>query len=300
MPASLPHRHVRDPIESILGDLLEHGGVIVEEMIDGEVLARINTEVDPWVEAADPKMRHLNPALGFFFGDRTRHVGGVAGKSRTFATEMLCHPILLAVCDRILKPACARYQLNLAHVIDRGPGSDRQLLHRDELVWVHLPRPHPEVQIASMTALSEFTAELGATRIVPGSHRWPIERQPEPHEVADAEMPPGATAIYLGSTIHGAGANTTADRWRRGLHVSYVLGWLRTEENNYLATPPDVVRDLPRQAQELIGYAVHDAIADLGGYLGMLDLRDPVELLAEGRLGGAREGPVRSAEAARS
>ena len=287
------------PAEDVIRVLEEDGGVIVENLIDAAAVAAINREVDGWVTDADPAMRHLNPAIQIFFGDRTKHVGGVAGKSRTFATEVMIHPLFMGVCDAILGPSCACYQLNLAHVIDRGPGSDRQLLHRDELVWVHLPRPHPEVQIASMTALSEFTAELGATRIVPGSHRWPIERQPEPHEVADAEMPPGATAIYLGSTIHGAGANTTADRWRRGLHVSYVLGWLRTEENNYLATPPDVVRDLPRQAQELIGYAVHDAIADLGGYLGMLDLRDPVELLAEGRLGGPRGGPARSAETAR-
>lgn len=289
MGASLPRRHVRDPIEAILSDLLEHGGVIVEEMVPRDVLARVNAEVDPWLAAADPAMRHLNPAIGFFFGDRTRHVGGVAGKSRTFATEVLCHPVLLGVCDRVLKPACARYQLNLAHVIDRGPGSDPQLLHRDELVWVHLPRPHPEVQVASMTALSEFTVELGATRVVPGSHRWPIERQPEPHEVADAVMSPGSTVVYLGSTIHGAGGNATAERRRRGLHVSYVVGWLRTEENNYLATPPDTVRELPRAAQELIGYAVHDAIADLGGYLGMVDLRDPVELLAEGGLRGPPE-----------
>jgi ectoine hydroxylase-related dioxygenase (phytanoyl-CoA dioxygenase family) len=292
MGASLPRRHVRDSIESILSDLLEHGGVIVEDLVGADALASINREIDPWLAAADPAMRHLNPAIDFFFGKRTRHVGGVAGKSRSFATEVLCHPVFLAVCDRVLKPACARYQLNLAHVIDRGPGSEPQLLHRDELVWVHLPRPHPEVQVASMTALSEFTVELGATRIVPGSHRWPVERQASPDEVAHAEMSPGSTVVYLGSTIHGAGGNATVDRWRRGLHVSYVVGWLRTEENNYLATPPDAVRDLPRAAQELIGYAVHDAIADLGGYLGMVDLRDPVELLAEGGLRGRLEIPA--------
>lgn len=288
MARTLPRHRVTDPGDAILDDLLEHGGVIVEDMLSPELLARINCEVDPYVEAADPAMRHMNPALDAFFGNRTRHVGGVAGKSRAVATDVLCHPVLLAACDRILRPACARYQLNLAHVIDRGPGSEPQWLHRDELVWVHLPRPHPEVQVASMTALSEYTAEIGATRIVPGSHRWPLDRVPEPDEVVAAEMSPGGTVIYLGSTIHGAGGNATPDRWRRGLHLSYVVGWLRTEENNYLAHPPELVRELPRQAQELIGYAVHDAIADLGGYLGMLDLRDPIELLAEGRIGASR------------
>jgi ectoine hydroxylase-related dioxygenase (phytanoyl-CoA dioxygenase family) len=68
------------------------------------------------------------------------------------------------------------------------------------------------------------------------------------------------------------------------MHVSYVVGWLRTEENQYLSVPADVVRTLPRRAQELLGWAAHDAIASGGGYLGTVDLRDPVDLLAEGRL----------------
>ena len=65
---------------------------------------------------------------------------------------------------------------------------------------------------------------------------------------------------------------------------SYVLGWLRTEENHYLGTPVEIARALPRQSQELLGYAAHDALADAGGYLGTVDLRDPVDLLAEGAL----------------
>ena len=147
-----------------------------------------------------------------------------------------------------------------------------------------MKRPHPELQVSSLTALSDFTVEAGATRLVPGSHRWPLDRVAEPHEVADAVMPAGSSVISLGSTIHGAGTTSAKDHWRRGLHVSWVLGWLRTEENNTLAVPPDKARHLPRKAQELLGYAVHDAIADAGGYLGMVELRDPVELLEEGLL----------------
>jgi ectoine hydroxylase-related dioxygenase (phytanoyl-CoA dioxygenase family) len=197
---------------------------------------------------------------------------------------VLCHPLLLSVCDALLGPACARYQLNIAHVLDRGPGAEAQFLHRDEMVWVHVPRPHPELQLATVIALEDFRVENGATRAVPGSHRWPAERQPEPGEIADAVMPAGAAVIYLGSTTHGAGANTTADRRRRGMHVSYVVGWLRTEENQYLSVPASVVRELPRRAQELLGWAAHDALSAGGGYLGTVDLRDPVELLAENKL----------------
>lgn len=285
MQATLERFGVDDALDGIHAALVEHGAVRVDGFLGPDVLAAIDAEVEQPLAAADPGMKHMNPAIQWFFGERTKHLSGMAGVSRTFATEVLTHPLYFALCDRVLLPACARYQLNLGHLIARGPGAEAQMLHRDELVWVHVPRPHPELQVASMVALTDFRRETGATRVVPGSHRWPHERQPEPHEIADAEMPRGSAVIYLGSTLHGAGDNTTPDTWRLGLHVSYVLGWLRTEENNILAVPPEVARGYPRATQEILGYAVHDAIASAGGYLGMLGLRDPVDLLQEGELG---------------
>jgi ectoine hydroxylase-related dioxygenase (phytanoyl-CoA dioxygenase family) len=285
MPATLERLKAHDSLDAIHAALLAHGAVLVEGFIGPDVVAAIRREVEAPLAAADPGMKHLNPAIQFFFGDKTRHVSGMAAVSRSYATEVLIHPIFLGVCDRVLLPSCARYQLNLGHLIARGPAASAQLLHRDELVWVHVPRPHAELQVASMVALVDFRAGNGATRVVPGSQRWPRERQPEPDEIADAEMPAGSAVIYLGSTLHGAGTNSTSDEWRLGLHTSYVLGWLRTEENNYLAVPPAVAATLPRAAQEVLGYAVHDALASAGGYLGMLGLRDPVELMQEGKLG---------------
>jgi len=132
--------------------------------------------------------------------------------------------------------------------------------------------------------LFRSTATSGATCVAPGSHLWDPARYPAQGEIAQAVMPAGSIVIYLGSTIHGGGANTTDDEWRRGVHLSYTLGWLRTEENNYLAVPPSVARELPRLCQEILGYSVHDAIDMAGGYLGALHLRDPVELLASGEL----------------
>ncbi len=284
MAVSLTHLQVTDPIEAVVAVLQEQGGVVVEGLLSRETLDRFNAEVDPLLAGVRPDRKFLNPALDFFFGARTRHITAVASKSPTFVTEVLTHPTLLGVSDAILGPSCARYQLNLAHILDRGPGAEQQFIHRDQLVWVHVPRPHPELQVASVIALVDFTAENGATRVVPGSHRWQEHRMPEEHEFAIAEMPAGSAVIYLGSTLHGGGPNSTADQWRRGMHLSYVLGWLRTEENHYLATPPEIARTLPRRAQELLGYAAHDALMHGGGYLGALDLRDPVEMLADGTL----------------
>jgi ectoine hydroxylase-related dioxygenase (phytanoyl-CoA dioxygenase family) len=282
--ADLVRLRAGDASEQIAGALQRDGAVIVEGLLDADTLERFGGEVGPLVEAERPDREFLNPAVAYFFGKRTRHLTSVAAKSRVFAHEVLCHPLLLSLCDQILLPGCASYQLNIAQVLDRGPGADDQLLHRDEAVWVHLPRPHPEVQLASVIALVDFTRENGATRVAPGSHRWPPERRPEPHQLVSAAMPAGSAVLYLGSTLHGGGANTTRDVWRRGMHLSYVVGWLRTEENHYLATPLEVVRGLPRRAQELLGYSAHDAIAQAGGYLGTVDLRSPIDLLQEGRL----------------
>ena len=274
------------PTAQIVDALERDGAVIVEDLLDADVLARFNAEIDPFLDTAPfAKDRpFINPAAQWFFGAQTRDVTGVAGRSRVFATEILTHPVYKAVCDAILLPSCATYQLNIAHVLDRGPGSEEQMIHRDELVWIHLPKPHPEIQLASVIALVDFTADNGATRVVPGSHKWPADRYPGADEIEPAEMAAGSAIVYLGSTFHGGGANVTADVRRRGMHVSYCVGWLRTEENQYLATPLDVVRTLPPESQALLGYAAHDAIPVGGGYLGTVAVRDPVELLATGEL----------------
>jgi hypothetical protein len=268
------------PPEQVAGVLLQDGAVIVQDLLSRDVVGMINAEVQPYVDRANPDMRHLNPGVQIFHA-QTRHVSGLAGKSPTFATEVMIHPLLLALCDTILGPSCARYQLNLAHLLERLPGAGDQFWHRDEIVWNLVPEPKPELQLASVIALVDFTADNGATRVFPRSHRWEPGRYPTNDEAVAAEMQAGSAIVYLGSTFHGGGAHRCTEP-RRGVHLSYTLGWLRTEENNYLAVPPELACRLPRQCQEVLGYAVHDAIERGGGYLGMLDLRDPIELFQEG------------------
>lgn len=291
MGETIPRLSASDSPGVIAAALQESGVAMVSDVLDGDVLARFNAEIDVHLAAADPDRKLINPIIDGFFGKQTRHITAVAAKSRTFVDEVLCHPLLLGVCDEILLPSCACYQLNIAHVLDRGPGAAQQLLHRDELVWVHLFKQggwandaRPEVQVASIIALEDFTAENGATRIIPGSHRWPRDRAPQLDELVAAEMPAGSAVLYLGSTIHGGGPNTTAERRRRGMHHSYTLGWLRTEENHYLSMPIGAARQLPRRALELLGYSAHDAILSGGGYLGAVDTADPVDLIEQGRL----------------
>ena len=130
------------PADQVVAALEADGAVIVHDLLPPEVVTAINAEVDPFVDAADPDMRHLNPGVQFFHA-QTRHVSGLAGKSRTFATEVMIHPLLMSLCDTILGPSCARYQLNLAHLLERLPGAPDQFWHQDELVWNLVPEPQP-------------------------------------------------------------------------------------------------------------------------------------------------------------
>jgi len=288
--ATIERFDVADQPSLVLAALERDGVVIIEGLLSDQLVAKVNDEADAAVAAADPDGPMFNPMAKAFMGAFTKNVPGLPGISRTFATEVMCHPVLLALADGVLGPSCARYQLNLGQILERGPGSVHQWLHRDEGVWVDVPKPSPELQLASVIALTDFTRDNGATRVVPGSHRWPDRHLPMDEQItptsdqlAVADMRAGSAVVYTGGVIHGGGANAT-DQPRRGVHLSYCLGWLRTEENNYLSIPPAIAAGLPRTAQEVLGYSVYDGIPRGGGYLGMVRMQDPVDLLANDEL----------------
>jgi hypothetical protein len=109
-----------EPAGEITAALIEDGAVIVEGLLDADLLDRFNRELDPLLAAADPTHggHFVNDTIAWFFGAHTRHVTGVTAKSPIFATEIMTHPVYRAVADAVLLPNCARYQLNLAHVLD--------------------------------------------------------------------------------------------------------------------------------------------------------------------------------------
>ena len=273
----------RDASQSeLLATIDEYGAVVLKDFLEPAVVASLNQEFDALLAAqADKQQRYANAQVAEFFGGNVTHLAGIAGKSPTFVANVLCHPLYMSLCDHILHPVCDDYQLNIAHMMQREPGSEAQFLHRDDWVWKRLPRGMGEVQLASMVALDNFTSDNGATLVVPGSHGWSDERYPEPGEVVSAAMTKGSALVYLGSTFHGGGANVTSNSRRRGIHISFTAGWLRTEENQCLATPLDVVREMPLRAQQLLGFGLHDDIKIGGGYLGTVELGPAHDLLGD-------------------
>ena len=262
-----------DPTE--LYRLLERdGAVVVEQALSAEQLAALNSELDGFIADTEPGLRHpSHERMVEFYGHSTVRFDGLPAKSKTFVDVMLA-PKLRSVADHFLLPNCDDYLLNTGQLIQIGPGETAQDLHRDENAWSFFPQPRPQLEVEAMFALSDFTMANGATQVVPGSHRWPLEREAQPDEIIQAEMKAGSALFYLGSTIHGGGANTTTNEKRRGMFLGFVVGWLRTEENTFLTVPMDKVREMPVRAQELLGYKAHVGI-------GVVDVGSPMVLLNE-------------------
>ena len=79
--------------------------------------------------------------------------------------------------------------------------------------------------------------------------------------------------FYDGKVLHGGGANRS-DQVRRGVNITYAVGWVRQEENQFLACPPEVARTLDDDLLRMMGYA-EGAFAL--GYVG--DQLDPLSVL---------------------
>ena len=183
--------------------------------------------------------------------------------------------------DPVLGPNCHHYRLNISGARQLCRGEAHQFLHREMDTFrpflEHDP-DGPELSLAIAWAVTDFTLENGATRLVPGSHRWQRDRVAEEREVARVVMPKGSAALWTGKTLHGQAASR--DDSRTSVTFVFMANWLTTEENQFFAIPPEVARGLPERAQQLIGYRASPA-------LGWVTDRDPDNLLrAPGAQGG--------------
>jgi ectoine hydroxylase-related dioxygenase (phytanoyl-CoA dioxygenase family) len=233
--------------KEIAAVLREDGCVVISSLASSATMDRIAEELEPWLSTA---------ALGHsdFVGHATRRTGALIARSAT-ARTLITDPTILSVLDLVLADHASTYQVDLTQVIDMGPGETAQPIHRDRWTFDNYPfAPGFEAEINLMWAVSDFTEAMGATRLVVGSHLW--EENPaevDPALASAAEMPKGSVLLYSGSIYHGGGANTT-EVHRIGMNVGYTLGWLRQEENQYLACPQEIARELPEGLLRLMGY----------------------------------------------
>ena len=251
--------------DAILAALDEHGFAVIERLADAATMDRLDADFDPYMNKV---------ALGKteFAGFQTRRINNLLAKSPTCG-ELALHPLLMALCDRVLLPYCVRYHLHVTSLIELQPGERMQGLHRDGTIY---PVRFPSIPttLASFWACTDFTEENGGTLVVPGSHRWDHDREPKPEEIVATTMPRGSVLVYTSNLIHGSGDNRSNGP-RRGMALHYNLGWLRQEENQFLSLPPEIARTLPEVLARLVGY-------DFGApYLGFVEAGHPLTLLRD-------------------
>jgi ectoine hydroxylase-related dioxygenase (phytanoyl-CoA dioxygenase family) len=246
----------------VLDDLDRDGYAVVESIISTEEAAAIRDELRRIV--AD-----IPTGRNDFEGFQTRRIYAIFAKTRML-DRLATHPLLLAVVDALLLPSA---QLSAPTGIDIAPGERAQILHTDDSIYP-VPRPHADIVLNSMWAFDDFTEDNGATRVVPGSHKW-TDRVPTEDETVTVTMPAGSVLFIRGTLWHGGGANRT-DAPRLGVLLEYAAGWVRQQENHVLAVPPDVVRTLDPRLQELLGYGVYPP------FVGYVDGRHPRRVLDGG------------------
>ncbi|GGD84413.1 hypothetical protein GCM10011515_00210 [Tsuneonella deserti] len=249
-------RDTGDAVDHWTAQLLEQGYCVVPDALPRGAIAALDDDL-----AAD--FARTPFGQGGFYGTTTKRFGRLLVRSARAAT-LVQHPLVLGIAQKVLAPWCERIQLNVTQAIAIDPGAPAQLPHRDQDMW-RGPIGETEYLVNVIWPLSPFTADNGATRVWPGSHgRQALASEPAGEPVA-AEMEPGSALVFLGSTLHGAGANRT-NEVRRGVVVGYSLGWLKPYENQWLAYPPEVARRFPPELAALAGYCQHRP--NLGNYEG--------------------------------
>jgi ectoine hydroxylase-related dioxygenase (phytanoyl-CoA dioxygenase family) len=223
------------------------GWCIIRDALPKSAIADLEVALEPHF-ASTPFSR------GLFYGENTKRFGRLL--SRAPASALLAsHPLVLEVSERVLGRWCDHIQLNLVQAIEIHPGELAQVPHRDQDMW-HAEKGRLEYVINVMWPLTPFRADNGATRIWPSSHGPHALEAPPTTEPIFAEAEPGSAILFLGSTLHAAGANRS-DTLRRGIVTGYSLGWLKAYENPYLAYPPQIARAFPPALAALVGYRQH-------------------------------------------
>lgn len=260
----------------------EDGGVIIKGLFAAQV-DRFNADMEAtvagWAAGYDgPEW------MTEFAGKKTKRITQLVRRSKTFREEMIDHEIMLSYIDTLMLETSDSYWMNAAQIIEIQPGEKQQFLHRDlenYPVFRSYGPAGPEVMCNCIIAISDYTEDMGATRVIPGSHKWPDfndrERMDNTPSIP-AVMEKGDAMIFSGKVVHGGGANIS-NRPRRALTLAFCPGWLVPEEAYPFAIPLEMARTLSKRAQQLTGFrSMHNQKMG-GGTLWSLDYIELAKVL---------------------
>ncbi len=250
-------------LEKLSADLTRDGYVILERIVPESQIDSIREELLGLLPE--------NCGRNGFEGMLTQRLYAVISKTLA-CNPLIEHPLVLGLLDRVLAP---NYLLSQLQVINILPGEAAQPLHHDDGFYP-VPRPRPPYGAATVIALNDFTADNGATVVIPGSHAWG-QKEPDADDCARAIpviMPKGSMVLFLGTLWHGGGANHS-DAPRLAATAQYCEPWARQQENFSLSVSLERARQCSPHIQRMLGYSIHPP------FMGMVNGMHPRRLLEE-------------------
>ncbi|QVM93977.1 phytanoyl-CoA dioxygenase family protein [Pseudomonas entomophila] len=234
------------------------GAVIIRNFMTPEQVARINSELDAPLAALDAGSRHEHALIAEFHGHQTKRLTNLVTHSKTFREEVLDDDLFHELGNVLYAPECGDWWLTTAQLIEIGPGNKAQMLHRDMMQYqpfVAMSKHAPRAITNLMLALTDFTEENGATRLIPGSQDWDdFDDVGTPEMTIPALLKAGDAVLFGGKVVHGGGANVTTDYYRRGLTIPMQASIITPEEAYPLIVPLELVRTLSPRVQKILGF----------------------------------------------
>ncbi len=250
-------------IKEHVGRIDREGYTILEDVLDAAALDALSDDLLR-IEAAEK----IVPARNIFEGTRTVRIYNLLTRGKIYE-DLAVHEAVLPIVDSVLDRGCLISSFSSTAIC---PGETAQLIHADDQV-IGIEKPHVPIICNTMWALTDFTEENGATRVIPGSHR--ADHSPEiggTFATIPAVMRRGSVLVWHGSLWHGAGANGT-DRRRVGVATNYCAGYIRQQENQQLGIPVEIARGFSPRLRKLVGYGIYR------GLIGHIDKCSPVDIL---------------------
>jgi ectoine hydroxylase-related dioxygenase (phytanoyl-CoA dioxygenase family) len=247
-------------------EIEERGYTIIEGAIDPATVSRLAEDLLRLERELD-----VRPSNNDFEGAHTVRIYNLLARGKLYEAIPV-HANVLPLVERVLDPGCLVSSLSSITIC---PGERAQPIHADDQL-IPLAKPHAALVCNTMWALTDFTEENGATRVVPGSHK--AARSPSygrPYESIPAAMSRGSVLVWHGSLWHGGGANRSSQR-RVGIAMNYCAGFIRQQENQQLGIPLETIRGFAPRLRELVGFSTYN------GLLGHIDKRTPAEALLGG------------------
>ncbi|WP_417450524.1 phytanoyl-CoA dioxygenase family protein [Kordiimonas sp.] len=253
--------------QDIIETIKDRGYFIIENLLPDETIQAAR-------EILDPIFTSQRTGRNQFEGFKTQRIYSLP-KLGPALWPFFSNPDVLKIIRPLLWDDCLITAALAANVL---PGEQPQAFHVDDGFYP-IPRPRPAFSVGAIWAMDDFTAENGATELIPYSHKWAEEETPEGvltlddaftrhepgqadgwhspanAEIVKAEMPRGSVLIFLGNLWHRAGGNRSNGS-RLGLFPQYCASWARTQENFYLSIPQETVATMPEEMQTLLGYNI--------------------------------------------